>query len=401
VFSIVNYWQDVKGGMEIHGKLLSEGLAIRGHHVSIICTRHPEGKAFEEKNGVKIFYLQNTRFGSPRNRWNKESVRKFFDLHEQHPFDVIWSQSFAACGLTLLKRFSLNIPLLSILHGSIRQQIITFKQNILHNSGKLFSTLRTPLGLLFSYFKEQRSLLLFSDRIITVSRELVDDLSFWYGKDVARKTISVFNGIDAHLFSPSIELRKNTREKLQIKDDQFLLMTSGTLSREKGHHLAINSLMRVQQKFPNTKLIIVGTGDSQTTLKRQIRQNSLQESVILTGFVPNHEMPKYYNAADLYLMPTLRIEGLPFVLLEAMSCSKPVIATRTGGNPSVITDGENGFLTEPGNIHQLAQYIMTIAGDEKVQKRLSISARETIMKDFTMDKMVDKTLKIMRTIVKY
>jgi glycosyltransferase involved in cell wall biosynthesis len=401
VFSIVNYWQDVKGGMEIHGKLLSEALAMRGHHVSILSTRHPEGKKFEERNGVKIFYLQNTRFGSRRNRWNKESVRKFFDLHKQHPFDVIWSQSFAAYGLALLKRLSLDIPLVSILHGSIRQQIITFKRNALHNSGKPFSTLRAPFGLLFSYFREQRPLLLFSDRIITVSRELVHDLSRWYGKNVARKATSVFNGVDPHFFAPSTELRKNTREKLQIQDDQFLLMTSGTLNREKGHHLAIKSLMRVQREFPNTKLIIVGTGHLQTTLQKQIQENSLQESVIFTGFVPNHHMPKYYNAADLYLMPTLRIEGLPFVLLEAMSCAKPVIATRTGGNPSLITGGENGFLIEPGNIQQLAQHITTIFRDEKIQKRLSTSARETIMKDFTIDKMVDETVKIMRQIVKY
>ncbi len=90
-FSIVNYWQGVKGGMEIHGQLLSQGLVDGGHRVSIISTKHPDGKEIEEQEGVKIYYLPNTVLGSRRNQWIRESVRKFYELHRQDPLPPLMS----------------------------------------------------------------------------------------------------------------------------------------------------------------------------------------------------------------------------------------------------------------------------------------------------------------------
>lgn len=395
VFSIVNYWQGVKGGMEVHGKLLTEGLAKRGHHISIISTKHPQGKKLEERNGAKIYYLQNTRFGSPRNHWDKESVRKFLDLNKERPFDVIWSQSFAAYGLTYLDREKLTVPIIPILHGCIRQEINSFKTNFLAGKLRPFSLFKAFCGLFYFYYRQQKPLLSISDRIITVSEELIDDLRRWYGEQIATKAVPVFNSIDSEVFRPNLDLRWKLRRKLGVQDDEILLMTSGTLNKEKGHHLAIKSLSYIRSNLPNIKLMIVGSGEFQTSLEKQIQENGLQASIIFTGFVPNHDMVKYYNAADIYLMPTLRIEGLPFVLLEAMSCGKPVVASRRGGNTSLLSHGENGFLIQPGNISQLVHYLMLMFKDEGITKRLSHSARETILENFTIDKMVAKTLEIM------
>jgi len=400
VFSIVNYWQGAKGGMEIHGKLLSQGLANKGHRVSIISTRHPEGKKTEQHEGVKIFFLQNTIFGSRRNQWTKESVRKFYELHQQDPFDVIWSQSFGAYGLAYSDRSKLTVPVIPILQGCISQEVKTFKTNIFSKQLAPFSHFKAFLSLFYSYYREQKPLLSISDRIITASHELVNDLRRWFGEQIATKAVPVFNGIDPEVFSPSRHLRRNLRRKFGIQDNETLLMTSGTLNKEKGHHLAIKSLSYMQREIPNTKLMIVGSGESQKLLEKQVREAGLEDKVLFTGFVPNHEMVKYYNAADIYLMPTLRIEGLPFVLLEAMSCAKPVIATCIGGNTSVIRDGENGLLIEPNDIKQLTRNIIIIIRDDKMAERLSFSARKTIVEQYSFDKMTDNTMNIMQKIIR-
>lgn len=394
-FSLVNYWQGVKGGMEIHGKLLSEGLVNRGHRVSFISTKHPDGKETGEERGVKIYNLPNTVFASRRNQWIRESVRKFYELHREDPFDVIWSQSFAAYGLASSSRLNLTIPIIPILHGCIHQELNSFKTNLFAGHLAPFSLPKIFAGLFYSYYMQQKPLLSISDRIITVSQELVNDLRRWYGKSIATKTVPVFNGIDPEVFRPDPQARKTIRTKFQIQDNEILLMTSGALNKEKGHHLAIESMLYLQREVPNTKLMIVGSGEFRPLLERQVQDNGLQESIIFTGFIPNHEMVKYYNAADIYLMPTLRIEGLPFVLLEAMSCAKPVVATHIGGNTSIIKDGENGFLIEPTNIQQLRHYIMLILKDDKIKNKLSNSARETVINDFTIDKMVYQTVGLM------
>ena len=395
VFSIVNYWQNIKGGMEIHGKCLSEGLAMRGHDVTVLSTKHPEGKIFEEINGIKLFYLRNTRFGSSRHHWAKESVKRFFDLHERNPFHVIWSQSFAAYGLAYSNRLNLTVPIIPILHGCIYQELNTFRANLFGSHLTPIALSKIFLGLFFSYYKQQRPLLSIADCIITASRELGNDLRRWYGEQIAKKAVPIFNGIDPEIFRPDPQSRHTIRTEFRIHDHEILLMTSGTLSREKGHHLAVRSLAHLQGEIPNSKLMIVGSGESRKFLEKQVRENGLGDRVLFTGFVPNYEMAKYYNAADIYLMPTLRIEGLPFVLLEAMSCGKPVVASRIGGNTSLVKHGENGFLIEPGDIKRLVHYLTMMLKDEGIIKRLSNSARETILENFTIDKMVCNTLDIM------
>jgi glycosyltransferase involved in cell wall biosynthesis len=398
-FSIVNYWQGVKGGMEVHGKLLSQGLINGGHRVSIISTSHPEGKEEEEQRGVKIFYLQNTVFGSRRNQWTSESVRKFHELHQQDPFDVIWSQSFAAYGLAHAKSQALNIPLIPILQGCIHQEIITFKSNLLHRYRNPYTILKTLMGLFFSYYKEQKPLLALSNKIITVSHELIDDLNRWYGPSIAEKALPIYNGIDTHLFTPNNQHRKNIREKFGVKHSEILLLTCGTLNKEKGHHLAIESLHYLKGKIPNIKLMIIGSGESRSNLEKRTRDAGFDKNVIFVGFVNNDDLPKYYNSADIYIMPTLRVEGLPFVLLEAMACGKPVVASRIGGNTSVIKDGSNGLLIEPGNILQLAEKVKLIVNNSELYKKLSTSARDTIVHNFTSDHMIKKTIDSMRAIV--
>jgi glycosyltransferase involved in cell wall biosynthesis len=399
VFSIVNYWHGVKGGMEIHGKLLSEGLVKRGHHVSIITTRHPDGKEFEEKDGVKIYYLKNTCFGSRRHGWEMESVSKFRQLHQENSFDVIWSQSFGAYGLAKLKT-ELNIPVIPILQGCIRLEIEIFRNITLNNYKNPLLILKSFLGLLFSYYKAQKPLLSISSRIITASNEMVDDLRSWHGADIGNRAVPIFNGIDTVHFCQNREYKTVIREKYGIKDNEILMMTLGTLNMEKGHHIAIEVLSLVKQNFPDIKLMIVGTGEYQTMLKEKIHAAGLDNDVILSGFVDNYETVKYYNAADLYLMPTLRVEGLPFVLLEAMSCGKPVVASRIGGNTSVISDGENGFLSEPGDVEQLTRQVQAIIENDKLAERLSSSARKTILDGFSADKMIDATIDVMEKVIK-
>jgi len=399
VFSIVNYWHGVKGGMEIHGKLLSEGLVKRGHDVSIITTRHNDTKEFEKIAGIKIYYLKNTVFGSRRKNWKTESVSKFIELHREQPFDVVWSQSFAAYGLARFNTNNLDIPVVPILQGCIGQEINTFRKNTLFNCKKPQAILKSFLGLLFSYYAVQKPLLSISDRVVTASRELVDDLRRWYGADIANKSVPVFNGIDTGHFRPNKEGRRSIRDKYGIEDHEILLLSLGTISKEKGHHVAVKALSRLKQKTPEVKLMIVGTGEYQTKLEKKILDLGLHNQVILTGFVDNRETAMFYNAADVYLMPTLRVEGLPFVLLEAMSCGKPVVASRIGGNTSAVADGDNGLLVEPGNVEQMAEKAQMIIQDSKLANRLSSSARKTILKGFGVDQMIGSTIELLKKVV--
>lgn len=385
--------------MDLHGKLLSEGMVKRGHNVSIISTKQPDGKEYEERNGVKIYYLKNTVFGSRRKGWRKESISKFLELHRHRPFDVIWSQSFDAFGVTSLKKNLLNIPVILTLHGSIQQEFKTFLTNFFNNLKKPLKIIGSVAGLLYSYFLVQKPLLSSSDRVITVSAKVMEDIKKWFGNRIEDKCEIVPNGIDVSLFKPDLGQRKATREAYRIDEREVVLLTLGRLTLEKGHHLAIEALRQLKMQNMNVKLLIVGTGNYNDSLLSKVKNAALNDVVIFIGAVENKETANYYNSADIFLMPTLTVEGLPFVLLEAMSCGKPVIASRIGGIASAIENGKNGLLTDPGECAQLTDKIRLLINDPGLANSLAESAMRTVHETFSVDRMVDKTQEIMKKAV--
>ena len=386
--------------MDIHGRTLTERMVEMGHCVSIISTRHPRGIDYEKKNGVSIYYLKNTVFGSRRKGWPGESVNQFYELHYDKPFDIILSQSFDAFGITCLDRAELNIPVMLVLHGTIYQELKTFSVNIrsaLRNPRKTVSGLA---GMFFSYFMVQRPLLRFSDRIITVSREVSNDTQKWYGKKTFQKCVTILNGVNTAVFKPDIASRMAVRHELGLNDTDTVLLTLGKIVHEKGHHIAIEALKILKERKHSLKLLVVGEGEKRHSLEKLADGYGLGQDVIFIGEVDNSKTVHYYNSADIFLMTTLRREGLPFVLLEAMACAKPVIASRIGGNITVIEDHENGLLIEPGDVVKTADNIQMLLEDPGMSARLSTAARKCIVEAFSADQMVDLTLQEMKTLVR-
>ena len=393
-FSRVNYWQGIKGGMELHGKFLSEGLVSKGHQVTLLSTKHPHSKKFEEKNGVKIINLINTVFGSRRKGWSKESVKKFLELHENIPFDVIWSQSYDAYGLTLLKKNSLRIPVITILHGCAEQEIKTFIVNFFIRLRKPNKIIKSMLGLIFFYSFIQRKFLNFSDKIITVSQEVSESIRKIYGTKIAEKCFTVVNGVDTSIFKNETDQRIALRKKYKISKNDILLLTIGRITHEKGYHLAINALLHLKNQKINTKLMIVGKGEYLDQLKKEVKRKQLEKDVIFCGFIENDETVAYYNCADVILNPTLTSEGLSYVLLEAMACGKPVVASKIGGVNSIIKNCENGLLFDAGNSSQMAANIKLIINNPLLAEKISFSARKTILQNFSIETTIKNTLSI-------
>jgi glycosyltransferase involved in cell wall biosynthesis len=398
-FSRVNYWQGQSGGMEIHGKMLAEGLVQKGHTVCMISTRHPEGLRFEKRNGVKIHYLSNTVFASRRKGWKDESIRKFAELHMQRPFDLACSQSFAAYGFCGLKR-PIPIPILVILHGCIEQEIKTFLVSGLRELARPQRIIRKFGGLLFSYFFEQRPVLSRSDRLITVSDEVAGQVRKWFGEKIFEKCVTVLNGVDTKAFSPSRDRRPEIRKRYGIGERELLLLTLGRMNKEKGHHIAIEALKLLREKGQRAKLIVAGDGNYLNELKRIAANAGFRNDVIFAGFIENRETPKYYNGCDIFLMPTLTEEGLPIVLLEAMACGLPVISSRMGGIKSLIDHMSNGLLTEAGDALQTAEAILTLTQNPSLSEELGQAGVDCIRKRYSAERMVDRTMEVMMSLTR-
>jgi len=395
MFTRITPVHGTKGGMEFHGEMLSRELVRRGHQVSTITTKHLEGIEHEQHEGVDVYYTEAPS-GKYSQEWWLESAKKFIALQEKTGFDLVWSQGAGGdyYAQRLKKRY--GVPLVSILHGTFGGEIRSALRQL---SWRMDSFYYLALAARLYYHRTQRrSYVESAEAVVVVSEELREELLRAYRVD-SRRVYLVPNGVDEERFRPLAKQGKAIRQRYGISESSKVLVTVGRLERGKGVQVAIRALPRISDaRGEKVMLLIVGQGRYREGLERIVRREGLSSQVFFCGFVPHQELPAFYNAGDLFLMPTLMEEGLPFVLAEAMACGKPVVASHVGGIPTMVNDED--LLFKPGDVEELSQKVTKILVNESLAARLGRQARATICANFTLRRMVEDMAKIFEGCVK-
>jgi phosphatidylinositol alpha-mannosyltransferase len=172
------------------------------------------------------------------------------------------------------------------------------------------------------------------------------------------------NGIDLEKFSPEVQKIK------KFNDDKLNILFVGRLEKRKGLKYLLDAYRRVKDEFYNSRLIVVGPGTRFLgKYKKQVRDYGLKD-VHFVGSVSDNELPRYYNTVDVFCAPATGQESFGIVLLEAMACGKPIIASNIEGYAGVMTDGKEGILVPPKNVEGLAEALKTIMTDEELRKKM-------------------------------
>lgn len=179
-----------------------------------------------------------------------------------------------------------------------------------------------------------------ADASIGVCTALMDVLRDWQVEP--HKLHVMRNGVDLTRFRPIPQL--HARSELGLQGDP-LLISVGHMTERKGHHVAIDAAAELRRTHSNVKLVIVGNGEEHDRLVAQTRRLGLEAHVQFSGSIPNAELHRWYSAADVLVLASSR-EGWPNVLLEAMACGTPVVATSIWGTPEVVQGSVAGRLVE-------------------------------------------------------
>lgn len=150
------------------------------------------------------------------------------------------------------------------------------------------------------------------------------------------------NGVDLNRFRPLPQAQM--RQELGI-DGAPLLLSVGYLIERKGHHLAIEAVAKLQARYPGVRLVIVGEGGERANLEQLAKTLGVADKVRLVGAQPNADLLRWYSAADMMILASSR-EGWANVLLEAMACGTPVVATKIWGTPEVVASDVAGRLVD-------------------------------------------------------
>lgn len=199
------------------------------------------------------------------------------------------------------------------------------------------------------------------------------------------QTRVVYNGIDPQAFP---------MRSLNTMSPETRLLYAGRLSPDKGVHIIVQALAHLKQKQPDAPicLSIVGAGspEYEAHLQQLVAQENVVDWVQFKPRVPREEMAHVLAAHDVLIFSSIWPEPLARMVQEAMACGLIVIGTTTGGTPEILHDGHNGLTYPAEDAAALAQKIEEIANDAELRRRLAVAARQTVEKQFTMDRMIDE-----------
>jgi len=173
------------------------------------------------------------------------------------------------------------------------------------------------------------------------------------------------------------------------KIEKMIILSIGRLIELKGYNYLIEAMGILKKKGMKIKLTIIGEGTEEKSLKEKIQSLGLNENIEILPFKPKADLNYFYNLCDVFVLSSVK-EGLGVVLLEAMSCGKPVIGTDSGGIPDIIKDGETGLLVPEKDPEALAGAIERLLKDKELANRLAENGYKYVLENFTGSKIAEK-----------
>ncbi len=221
-----------------------------------------------------------------------------------------------------------------------------------------------------------RSVLRSADRIVTVSDSMTRLLVEQHHVRPDKIRL-IHNAVEPDAAAHSTEAEVRARHA--ISPHAKVVGVIGRLSPEKGQLIFLKAMKIAIQACPDVKALLVGDGEDRALLEQYVRDNGLTDYVVFTNYREN--VAEYYRILDLLVLPSIS-EGLPNVVLEAMSCGVPVLATSVGGVPEIL-DGTNGVLVPPGDSDALAQHMIELLGNDSLRARLGVEGRRSLHPRFS------------------
>jgi glycosyltransferase involved in cell wall biosynthesis len=343
----------VIGGAE---RVLSEQttrLARKGHSVYLITRLLPEHrKAQEIINGVhevRCRFDARNPAGLVNMTW-PEARRQFLSLHDSIRFDCInVHQSLTAYGL-ISSAVQRGIPRIYTCLSFSFEEYLSRNQG----AGPAGRVLRR-LNAMGRRLIEQR-VLSRCEHIATLSRYTQERLEQEYRVRPDRVRV-IPAGVDLAKFHPGSDKTK-IRLELGAPSDRFILLTVRNLVPRMGLDRLLLAMQTVVEKIPQALLIIGGRGPLKDQLSALVERLALTQHVRMAGFIPEDRLPRYYQMADLFVLPTQELEGFGMVTLEALASGLPVLGTPVGGTNEILPGLDPRLLLSDSNPQTMAQGII-------------------------------------------
>ena len=223
----------------------------------------------------------------------------------------------------------------------------------------------------------------FTNKIISDAQSVTEFLIEKQGIS-SNKIETISNGIDIERFE-TIADKNEIKTKLGMNSESLVLGCIARLEAVKDHASLLEAFAIVARKFPKVVLVLVGDGSQKEKLKEKALELGVKEKVFFLG--TRNDAEKIIQIFDLFVLSSLS-EGLSLALLEAMAAKKPIVATKVGGNPEIVIDGETGFLVSAQDHYGLAEKISNLLNNPALMLAMGQKGYRRVESNFNIKKMV-------------
>src|SRR6266550_2670757 len=254
-----------------------------------------------------------------------------------------------------------------------------------------------PLRSLFFRLLERR-LAAGTTALIAVSPQVRDDL---VALGVARRERFVVIRLGIELderVAPEQNGRDESRRHLGIPGDRFAVGWIGRMTAVKRTDDVLVAFKRLRDSGVDAVLCMVGDGPDRLQLEQRAHELGVARDTLFLGY--QEDVAQFYAAFDALVLPSGN-EGTPVTVIEALAAELPVVATRVGGVPDVVRDGEDGFLVEAGATDDLADRLAQLAGDPALRARMGKQGRERVLPRYAVERLVDDVDRLYRSLLKF
>src|SRR5215211_1109692 len=371
------------GGPALHVAYLTHGLRERGYATTLVAGEVTRGEDSMEfvagELGVEVQRLAELR----RDISPLRDIRAMLNLarliRRERP-TILHTHTAKAGAVGRIA---------TLLAGDARPPIVvhTFHGHVLRG---YFGPVRTLAFRLL-----ERWLARLTTALVAVSPEVRDDL-VRLGVAPREKFTVVRLGIELEERVAEANGRGETRRVLGIAPDAFTVGWIGRMTGVKRTGDVLLAFRELRRRGVDACLCMVGDGPEREMLERRAHELGIMRNTLFLGY--QEEVAPYYAALEAMILPSGN-EGTPVSAIESLAAGRPVVATRVGGVPDVVRDGEDGFLVDAGAVDELAERLARLARDPELRARMGEAGRARVLPRYSVDRLIDDIDRLYRALL--
>lgn len=344
------------GGTEMVIKNLIDGSDKTKFEMSVLCIESPLGPFAEDlvADGI-LFHELNRQPG-----FDKTLIKNIREIIKKENIDILHCHQYTPWVYGVIAAILTKTKVIFTEHGRFYPDTSSWKRKLIN-----------PI------------LNKFTSQVTAISQATKQAL-VTYENFPENEIEVIYNGIKG-LESPSSASLVDLRNELGLSESDRCIGTISRFDPIKNHLMMLNAFSQCLEIVPNLKLLVIGDGEMRVQIEAEIAKLGIQDQVILTGYQTNPQ--KYLALMEIFLLSSFS-EGTSMTLLEAMSLGKPCVVTDAGGNKEVISDGENGIVTENDDAVEFSKAILKLINDKVLLNQYGQASQKRFSRLFGVSVMV-------------